>query len=268
MAVEPRLLAGRFEVHEWIGEGSVGVVHAARDRRTGRDVAVKLAKDASDPAATRRRFDREAAALAVIASAHVVELISAGADDDGRAFLAMERLDGRDLQELLDAHGAFTPERVVRFVDHAARALELAHGLGIVHRDLKPANLFLHRAGPRRLIVKVLDFGLVADVGDDSGRSRDAFGGTPLYMAPEQVRGQLQRIGPATDGWALAMIAVTLLTGETYWGAGGPDDVAREIASAPIEPPSRRWPWLPPTFDAWFGRATARVPERRFRSVG
>ncbi len=107
----------------------------------------------------RRRFDREASALAVIASAHVVELISAGTAEDGRPFLVLERLDGRDLQEVLGAVGPLAPAQVTRVTGEAAAALELAHGLGIVHRDLEPANLFLHTTPARTQIVKVLDFG-------------------------------------------------------------------------------------------------------------
>ncbi len=256
----------RFELGEWLGEGSLSVVYAARDRWTGRDVAIKVASHSID-ASTRQRFEREAAALAVIASPHVVELVAAGVDERGRPYLALERLDGRDLQEVLDEHGPLRPAQVTRFLAHAARALEVAHGLGIVHRDLKPANLFLHRSAAGKPMVKVLDFGLVVDLEQPVERTRDAIGGTPLYMAPEQVRGQLVRIGPATDVWALAHVAITLLTGEPYWTARTTEQIIQDIDAAPIEPPSARWSWLPAAFDAWFLRATRRVPERRFQGV-
>jgi predicted ATPase len=262
------LLANRFELGAWIGKGSLSVVHAAHDRATGREVAIKLAAAADDDReAARLRFEREAAALAVISSAHVVELISAGTADDGRPFLVLERLDGRNLQEVIAEMGSVKPASVVRFVAQAASALELAHGLGIIHRDLKPANLFLHRGSDGQPIVKVLDFGMVVDIAGPTNRLRDAFGGTPLYMAPEQVRGQLSRIGAATDVWALALVTLTLLTGETYWTGGSADDVMRQIEASAVERPSQRWGWLPEAFDEWFMRSTQRVPERRFRSV-
>ena len=89
----------------------------------------------------------------------------------------------------------------------------------------------------------------VVDTGGPTERMRDAFGGTPLYMAPEQVRGQLTRIGPATDIYAIAQVALTLLTGETYWSATTADDVMREIESGVPSKPSLRWPWLTESFD-------------------
>jgi predicted ATPase len=268
MGAAPLVLLDRFELGDRLGHGSLSVVHAATDRVTGRSVAVKLALGSrDDQAAVRRRFAREAEALAVIASAHVVELISAGTTPDDRPFLVLERLEGRDLQEVLAATGPLKPARVVQFIGQAATALELAHGLGIVHRDLKPANLFVQTEGAQRGTIKVLDFGLVVDVAGPTERNRDAFGGTPLYMAPEQVRGQLSRIGPATDIWALGLVTLTLLTGEVYWEGRSAEAVMLEIEESALVPPSRRWPWLPPTFDAWFARSTRRVPERRFRSV-
>ena len=264
----PVVLADRFELGEWLGRGTLSVVHAAVDRATGRRVAVKLAVVADhDPEQLRLRFEREAAALSVIASEHLVELIAAGATPDGRPFLVLERLEGRDLQEIVADLGPLPPEQVARIISQAATALELAHGLGIVHRDLKPANLFLHTAPEQRGVVKVLDFGMVVDVGGPVDRDKDAFGGTPLYMAPEQVRGQLSRIGPATDIWALAFVTLTLLTGEVYWEAATTHDILRAIEASSLAAPSTRWPWLPPAFDAWFARSTRRVPERRFRSV-
>lgn len=243
------------------------MVYEATDRETGRLVAIKLAAGLEELTAVRQRFDREAAALSVISSAHVVELISAGSDEDGLPFLVLERLRGKNLQEVLHDRGPLAPARVARYVGHAATALDLAHGLGIVHRDLKPANLFLHELGENKRVVKVLDFGLVVDTGGPTDRFRDAFGGTPLYMAPEQVRGQLSRIGPATDIWAIAHVTLALLTGEPYWIASSAEEVMSEIESSVPSKPSLRWPWLTEAFDQWFLRGTARVPERRFRSV-
>ncbi|HEY5926583.1 MAG TPA: protein kinase, partial [Kofleriaceae bacterium] len=262
-----RCLANRFDLGQRVGKGSLSVVHEAIDRETERRVAIKLAAGLEELASVRQRFEREAAALSVISSRHVVELISAGTDEEGLPFLVLEKLEGHNLQDLVADRGPFKPERVGRYIAHAASALELAHGLGIVHRDLKPANLFLHELGDNKRIVKVLDFGLVVDTGGPTDRMRDAFGGTPLYMAPEQVRGQLTRIGAATDIYAIAQVTLTLLTGETYWAASSAEEVMREIESTVPAKPSLRWPWLSEAFDTWFLRSTQRVPERRFRSV-
>jgi predicted ATPase len=261
-----RRLANRFDVGARLGRGSLSVVHEAVDITTGRRVAIKIAAGLEELDAVRQRFDREAAALSVISSAHVVELISAGSDEEGLPFLVLERLEGLNLQELIGEHGPLAPAQVATYMAQAASALELAHGLGIVHRDLKPANLYLHDEGGGP-VVKVLDFGLVVDTGGPTDRLRDAFGGTPLYMAPEQVRGQLTRIGPATDIWAVAHVTLALLTGESYWTMTSAEDVMREIESTVPSKPSLRWPWLTDAFDAWFLRGTQRVPERRFRNI-
>ena len=256
-------LGDRFAVGVLLGQGSAAEVYRATDRATGRDVAVKLAAPRLAPEVARWRFEREAAALSVLSSPHVVRLIDAGAADDGRPYLVLELLIGRTLEDELGA-GPPPPADVVAYLQQTAAALELAHGLGIVHRDLKPANVFLHDGDGRR-VVKVLDFGLVKEAAD--GVRSDGVVGTPLYMAPEQVRGQATRIGPASDGWALGMLAVTLLTGETYWAATSAGEVIAQIDVAPMYAPSTRWPWLPPAFDRWFARATHRVAERRYRSV-
>lgn len=264
----PALLADRFELGQLIGRGSISQVYSATDRVTRREVAVKLPpREEAYGDAIRHRFEREAAALAVIASDHVVELIAAGSAADGRPFLVLERLRGRDLQAVIAESGSLAPDSVAACISQAGAALELAHGLDIVHRDLKPANLFWHTPPGAAPTLKVLDFGMVVDVGGPTERGRDAFGGTPMYMAPEQVRGQLTRIGPATDIWALALVAITLLTGESYWPGATVTELMQQIESSPLKPPSERWAWLPEAFDGWFLRSTQRVPERRFRSV-
>jgi predicted ATPase/tRNA A-37 threonylcarbamoyl transferase component Bud32 len=257
------VLGDRFELGAHIGSGSAADVYRARDHKHGVDVAIKLARQRIDPDVARLRFEREAAVLSVLSSPHVVRLLGAGAFA-GRPYLVLELLVGQTFEAEL-ATGSLAPAEVVRRLGQVAAALELAHGLGIVHRDLKPANLFLHANGGAP-VVKVLDFGLARDLAD--GVRPDGVVGTPMYMAPEQVRAQATRIGPASDGWALAMLALTLLTGEPYWTPGTIAEVMAQIEGTPMYAPSTRWPWLPVAFDAWFARATHRVPEKRFRSVG
>jgi predicted ATPase len=257
------LIADRFALGALLGSGSAADVYRAHDRRTGAEVALKLARERMDPDAARARFEREAAVLSVLGSPHVVRLLGAG-NADGRPYLVLELLAGHTFEAELAA-GALPAREVVTRLGEVAAALELAHGLGIVHRDLKPANLFLHQAGGAAPVVKVLDFGLARDAAD--GVRPDGVVGTPLYMAPEQVRAQATRIGPASDGWAMGMLALTLLTGEPYWAPGSVSDVIAQIEATPMYPPSTRWPWLPAEFDRWFARATHRVAEKRFRSV-
>jgi predicted ATPase len=261
------LVASRFRLGPKLGSGATGDVYRALDERSGEELAVKLASYRLTRDEACVRYDREAAALSVLASPHVVRFIAAGRlDDDDLPYLVLELLRGRTLQEELGAVGPLSAADVVTWLAQAGRALELAHGVGIVHRDLKPSNLFLHET-PSGRVLKVLDFGLVKDLSQLRGDAQELVG-TPLYMAPEQMRGQPGRIGPGTDIWALAIVAVTLLTGERYFSGVSLEELAVEIERAPLYPPSTRWDWLPPSFDVWFARATQRVVERRFRSVG
>jgi hypothetical protein len=195
----------------------------------------------------------------------------------------MELLDGTDLQKLVKERGRFAADEVVGLLAQVARALDKSHALGIVHRDLKPENLFLHRREDGGTIVKVLDFGIskVLSGGAMSAAPMTQMGavmGTPLYMAPEQAGGAVHAVGPATDVWALGLIAVFLLTGEPYWarvptphGWLAPQSLTELIAllvQAQLYPPSHRWPFLPPLFDAWLARACARDPGARFPTAG
>ena len=171
----------------------------------------------------RQRFDREAAALSVISSAHVVELISGGADEEGLPFLVLERLDGQNLQEVIAERGPMKPERVGRY-DRAGRDRARARARAR-HRPSRsqagepvPPPVGDNAAHASRCSTSASS----SIPADRTDRMRDAFGGTPLYMAPEQVRGQLTRIGPATDIYAIAQVTLTLLTGETYWTRRAP----------------------------------------------
>src|SRR5262245_34113865 len=200
----------------------------------------------------RLRFEREAAALAVLASPHVVELVAEGEAEDGRPYLVLELLRGHTFHQRLEETGAIAPPDLVRWLGQAAAAVDLAHGMGIVHRDLKPSNLFLHESEGVAPVLKVLDFGLVTDVRDAGTHDPGVVVGTPLYMAPEQARGQAVRIGPATDVWAMGMLAVKLLTGEDYWRSTAVTDIIADVEGAPLYPPSTRWNWIPRKFDSWF----------------
>ena len=242
-------------------------MYRAIDLVTGGEVALKLGEPSRTDSIMWDRFEREASALALIGSQHVVRVLAAGRSRDPDApFLVMERLRGRDLAREIKEAGPLGAAETLMWFEQAAVALELAHGIGIVHRDLKPSNLFLHEpeGGPRTL--KVLDFGLVKEI-DAAGTDPDAFAGTPAYMAPEQVRGHATRTGPTTDVWAMGMVAIAMLTGGHYWASETTEEILRLIRFEPMFPPSRRWPFLTPAFDEWFRRSCDRVAERRFPSV-
>jgi serine/threonine-protein kinase len=195
----------------------------------------------------------------------------------------MELLEGQTLEQLVDARGSLPPHEVVNYLGQVASGLDKAHGYKtkegvaqpIVHRDLKPENLFLARRDNGEPLVKILDFGIAKVLSKDASRGTQQPKGTPLYMAPEQL--SLTPITPATDLWALGLIAFRLLTGKSYWLSANQEEstiymLFAEIGS-PRETASRRAQALgsqialPPAFDAWFAQCTASDPAARFTTA-
>jgi serine/threonine-protein kinase len=282
-----RVLAGRYELEVKLGEGGMGEVWRARHVTLRSPVAVKLLRGSyADDEAMRTRFLHEARVTAQLRSAHAVQVFDFGISDDGEAFLAMELLDGESLGQRLRREQRLSRADTVAVVAQTARALDRAHGLGIVHRDLKPENLFLVEDDAGRVVTKVLDFGLAKITGDE-GAQGDARStspamamtapsaltrtgarmGTPYYMAPEQVEGAAT-LGPATDVWALGVVAYECLTGHRPFEAPNVPELFACIRAG-THPPARVFDGaLPEAFDAWFDRACARDREARFPGAG
>ncbi len=269
------VIGGDFRVVRELQIGGMGAVYVAEQLSTGKQRALKvmhpelLANDKQQD-----RFVQEAKVGAKIDSEHVVEVIAAGIDD-GRPWLAMELLDGKDLADMLEEKGKLGVAETLEILAQVGHALGAAHAAGIVHRDLKPENVFISRARQKgvALKVKVLDFGIAKVVADARATSGGTAAiGTPLWMAPEQCQ-KGGRICAATDVWPLGLIAFRMLSGKCYWREAQGElslmEVMREILFDPIEPASVRdaavgGEPLPPGFDAWFARCIEREPEKRF----
>lgn len=277
MSVAPTLIASRYRVLRELGRGGMGVVYLVEHTGTGDHLALKLILSHADASPeVIERFKREARAPAKIKSEHVVRVTDADVAPElgGAPFLVMELLDGQDLEKRLAARGRFSPAEVIGILRQAAIALDKAHAIGITHRDLKPENLFLHKRENGEETLKVVDFGIsklggesANDISNAGLTKSGAMMGTPLYMSPEQARGRVNEIGPATDVWAIGLIAYRLLTGRIYWTAATLAELMLQILAEPMPPPSTLAA-LPQRFDAWFARSTDRRPEGRFRSVG
>jgi serine/threonine protein kinase len=270
------VIAGRYAVGERIARGGMSVVYRVEHVRTGEELAMKVLGGEAllDPEATAR-FQREARTSTRLRSEHVVRVIDAdiAPELDGAPFLVMELLRGEDLESHVVRCGPLSPDFVVGLFAQIGSVLDEAHRLGIVHRDLKPANLFLHERADGAVIAKVLDFGVSKLLSPaDAALGVTSTGvvlGTPLYMSPEQANGRNDEITPATDVWALGLIAMRLLTGEHYWGRPTMAELISKITSLPIVPPSERWPNArsSPALDAWFLRSCDRDRTRRWSSV-
>ncbi|MFO0610166.1 MAG: protein kinase [Polyangiales bacterium] len=270
---------GDFRVVRVIARGGMGTVYEAVQLSTGRRRALKVlhrrfAPD--DP--NSQRFLEEARVKSRVDSEHMVDVVVAGVDHaSGSLWIAMELLEGETLADRLLGlpPGAVPPaDESWRVLGQLCRGLARAHQQGVVHRDLKPANVFLARGANGPETVKLLDFGIAHIMGSDAGDAAPL--GTPLWMAPEQVtRGE---ITPATDVWAVGLIAFRLFTGCQYWLHAGNTPLSLqalldEITTEPLVSATARAVAhgfagdLPDGFDAWFARCVARDPASRHRSA-
>jgi hypothetical protein len=266
---------GRYRVVRAINAGGMGAVYEVVDATTNARRALKvMLPGVLDDLGMRARFALEARVTGEVESDHLVRIFDAGVDEaSGTPFLVMELLAGEDLAALLKRRGPLPPDEVVAHLAQVARGLDKTHAAGIVHRDLKPENLFLTRRDDGTSCLKILDYG-IAKVVAPSGQTQGTQPiGTPLYMAPEQIKGA-GPVGPPVDVYALGHIAYTLLVGEAYWdeekrGSASVYPLLTAIVGGPAEAATaralrRRGVELPSGFDAWFARVTAADPSARF----
>ena len=271
------VFARDFRVIRPLGVGGMGAVYVVEQLSTSRKRALKvlhpfLVRNRKH----RERFEQEARVGAGIRSDHVVEVIGAGVDDEtGFPWLAMEMLEGADLRDVVTRDGPMDVAKLSMVYKQLCHAVGAAHQIGVVHRDLKPENIFLAQSRNSALptMVKVLDFGIARMLAEGRTRTTTPLG-TPLWMAPEQTEPKA-RITPATDVWALGLIAFWLLTGKPYWVGAEEEDISpiallREVVMDPIVPASQRAEELgcpavlPDGFDAWLARCLQREQSERF----
>ncbi|MCA9605321.1 MAG: protein kinase [Myxococcales bacterium] len=269
-----------FEVLHVVADGGMGTVYAILDHGAGERRALKLLHpELVADASSRRRFTQEAQVASAIESPHVPQVYRGGIDPiTAVPFIVMELLEGEDLRERVERQGPVPVPAALAMFEQLTHALEAAHRAGIVHRDLKPRNVFLQRDADGETSVKLLDFG-VAKLIDQHRTSATGTGavGSPMWMAPEQTSAG-GRIAPATDIWALGLLAFYVLTGKVFWasasGHQGVTGLLREIHLDPIPLPSLRAAQLsagvelPSGFDAWFERAVCREQRLRYRDAG
>lgn len=267
------LFLDRYQIVRRIKSGGMGAVYEVQDQHTKAFRALKLLVSRSvDEAEFLRRFELEAKITGEIESDHLVRTFDWGIDKATRTpYIVMELLRGEDLGQILRKYGALSPDKVFRHMAQAGRGLDKMHGRNVIHRDLKPDNLVVTMRDDGTTCLKILDFGVAKDVATGGAESSMAIG-TPIYMAPEQVGSA--NIGPHTDRFALAHVAYALLTGEAYWAeefaAEGMNMITHLFAPIPELPGARamrrKQMALPPGFDAWFAKATARNHVDRYGS--
>jgi serine/threonine-protein kinase len=263
------VLNATYQIESLLGSGGMGAVYAARHLRTGRRYAVKtLLPDAQLSPDAIRRFEREATAASALGHPGIVAVHDFHATEAGLFYLVMDLLEGETLDQRLARVGSLAWPDARRIALEAGEALAAAHDAGLLHRDLKPANLFLAKSVSRERVI-LLDFGLAKPI--DSGAvskltSTGAAVGTPLYMSPEQARGE--PVDVRCDVYGLAAVLYEMLT-------GAPPFFDRTLAavyarllteSAPSAVRAATHP-VPPAVDDLLACALAKTPAERFDTV-
>lgn len=253
---------GDYELLEQIGQGGMGVVYRARQRRLERDVALKLLS--AGPWASEdfvAAFRREARNAAGLQHPNIVAVYEMG-EHDGLIFYAMELVRGQSLAQALDARGRFAPRAAAALVRTVAEAVDYAHRLGVLHLDLKPGNILLAEDG----LAKVTDFGLARRLGQAPSVENEQVSGTPSYMAPEQAQVRSTRLSAATDIWGLGAILHELLTGRPPFVGDDPRAILKALIESPVADP-RQYAAMPEDLRAICLKCLHKQPSERYPSA-
>ena len=228
-----KILAGRYEIIEKIGEGGMAYVFKARDNLLNRYVAIKILKEEfSKDEVFVKRFRTEAQSAASLIHPNIVSVFDVG-EDRGISFIVMELLESKTLKDYIQAKGPLSSELTLKIAAQIASALEAAHKAHIVHRDIKPQNIILNQ----NLVAKVTDFG-IAKVTNTSTATITSFGktmGSVHYFSPEHAKGGYT--DAKSDLYSLGVVMYEMATGKLPFDADSPVSVAlKHIQETPIEP--------------------------------
>jgi tRNA A-37 threonylcarbamoyl transferase component Bud32 len=268
---------GRYALKHQLGAGGLGAVYAALDPLLSRPIAVKMLRVGELGAEQRQTLEQqllaEARAAAGLNHPNIVTVYDAGLAEEG-VYIAMERLQGRDLRQLL-ADG-WRPDAVqaARIAKRLADALSYAHGHGVVHCDVKPANIFM----TGRTQPKLLDFGIAritagrfdanataVDISADTSTVPPLELGSPYYVSPEHLRGEL--LDARADVYGVGVVLYELLTGRRAFDGDGLDTIRKAVLESPLAPAHTVNPKIDAALSGIVARAMARAPGDRYRSA-
>ena len=256
MAQPGDLFAGRYLLGDRLGRGGMGEVYLATDQSSGGSVALKVLRD--DAKEDDARFVREARTLAALKHPGIVRYLDDGVGESGERYLAMEWIEGLDLDRKL-AQGPLSIDETLQLAAKVLDALGAAHRAGVVHRDLKPSNIYL--ANGRLDSPRLLDFGIARLMSGQPMTRTGALIGTPGYMAPEQARG-VKGIDARTDLYSLGCVLYECLTAEPAFQA---ENVMALLAKVLLEEPPRLSArvTVPAALDALVQALMAKSPDAR-----
>ena len=275
-------VVSHYRLLDRLGEGGMGVVYRAEDVRLGREVAIKLLRtDERAPADWMPRFEREARLASSLQHPHICTIHELG-EHEGQPFIAMERLEGRTVRQLIE-EGPLPILRVLDFARQIADALDAAHRRGIIHRDIKPANLFVTYGDH----LKILDFGLAKSTSTEAPTATNvslpssssptltaqvtpdltATGiavGTAAYMSPEQAHGR--PLDPRSDLFSLGSVLYEMATGRRAFGGTDLPLISMRIVNGILLPPRSVDPQIPESVEAIILKLMATDPQDRYQS--
>jgi len=258
--LESNTFVSHYRILRKLGEGGMGEVYLAEDTKLGRKAVLKfmLPENLADPT-FKARFLREARAAAGLNHPNVITIYEVG-EDQNRAYIAMEYVDGESLEELL-AREKLSLNQALDIILPICEGLGAAHQTGITHRDLKPANILIDKTGK----VKVADFGLARLEDSEKLTRTGAVMGTPAYMSPEQVRGE--KPGPRSDIFSLGVMLYELLTAKLpFWGNNVPA-ISHAIIYEDPKPAAELNPEIPEALEQVINKALQKRPENRYASM-
>jgi serine/threonine-protein kinase len=250
-----------YQILGVLGRGGMGVVYKARQRGLQRLAALKMILAGAHAGKLQlARFGIEAEAVARLQHPNIVQIYEVG-QHEGLPYFSLEFVDGGPLDKQITGKPQ-PPREAAQLIETLARAMHFAHRQGIVHRDLKPANILLTQDG----VPKITDFGLAKrlEEGDASQTKSGTIMGTPNYMAPEQARGEVRKVGPHSDLYALGAILYELLTGRPpFQGSDVMDTVLKVTRIEPV-PPARLQPSTPRDLETICLKCLQKEPSKRY----
>lgn len=271
---EGQVLDGKYVITRRIADGGTSTVYLGVNRRIGKNVAVKVLRSvvARDPDLLER-FEREARIVSRIRSLHVADVYDFGELESGEKFMVMEYLEGESLATILERDHTIPSRILTTIVSQILDALAAAHAAGVVHRDLKPENVIVTTRGKggRETVVKVVDFGISKIESATEGRmtvtAAGAVLGTPLYMSPEQARGNTDLVDQRTDLYSLGVIMYEAIAGQPPLTGDNVNALLFRVALEEPQPLTTKVPDVDPSLAAIVKKAMAKDVADRYANA-
>jgi serine/threonine protein kinase len=271
------IIRNKYQILDRIGVGGMGVVYRGKHLTFNELCAIKIVNDAiAGDANFLQRFQTEAVVTRKLRHPNAVRVDDFDYTEDGRPFIVMELVEGKNIGEILLEHGPFRVPRALRIATQAARALGVAHNLGVVHRDIKPANILLTKDEQGQEIAKVLDFG-IAKLREVAGSDQPGMTmtgmvvGTPLYMSPEQFMGKKAagEVDGRTDIYSLGVVLYQMVTAQLPFDGDTPYSLMMQHIQGTVRPPHELAPDLhiPEALSRVILKAIDKTREQRFQTA-